>query len=179
MNLPGLTPCPGLLPSGVGSCCCYSDFWPESADCLAHGLSLRVDAILILSKPIGCCEHTLHSYSDDATAEAAVERSLTADSGMKQRIDAEKADDPIFCAVVIWVVLNFWLTGVHWELDSVAVGLPEVDWLGISDPDAVCWVSECVLKPFESFAASIHQSPDAGGVANFVDAGRCSCKPAL
>ncbi|GMH23530.1 hypothetical protein Nepgr_025373 [Nepenthes gracilis] len=149
MNLPGLTPCPGLLPSGVGSCCCYSDFWPESADCLAHGLSLRVDAILISSKPIGCCEHTLRSYSDDATAEAAVERSLTADSG------------------------------VHWELDSVAVGLPEVDWLGISDPDAVCWVSECVLKPFECFAASIHQSPDAGGVANFVDAGRCSCKPAL
>ncbi|GMH04960.1 hypothetical protein Nepgr_006800 [Nepenthes gracilis] len=101
-----------------GSCCCYSDFWPESADCLAHGLSLRVDAILISSKRLGVVS-ILHSYSDDATAEAAVERSLTADSGMKQRIDAEKDTGSGCCDPG---------RGVHWELDSVAVGLPEVDW---------------------------------------------------
>ncbi|GMH25389.1 hypothetical protein Nepgr_027232 [Nepenthes gracilis] len=53
----------------------------------------------------------LPASTPSPNAEAAIERSLTADSGMKERIDAEKADDPIFCAVVIWVVLNFWLTG--------------------------------------------------------------------
>ncbi|GMH21178.1 hypothetical protein Nepgr_023020 [Nepenthes gracilis] len=78
------------------------------------GLPLMVDAILILRKPNGCCEHTLHRYS-----EVADERSLTAASGLKERIVAEKIEDPIFYAVVIWVVL-----GVHWELDSDAVGLP-------------------------------------------------------
>ncbi|GMH22098.1 hypothetical protein Nepgr_023941 [Nepenthes gracilis] len=80
------------------------------------GLRLMVDAILILRKPNGCCEHTLHRYSG---AEVADERSLTAASGLKERIVAEKTEDPIFYAVVIWVVL-----GVHWELDSDAVGLP-------------------------------------------------------
>ncbi|GMH21153.1 hypothetical protein Nepgr_022995 [Nepenthes gracilis] len=52
-------------------------------------------------------------------AEVADERSLTAASDLKERIVAEKTEDPIFYAVVIWVVL-----GVHWELDSDAVGLP-------------------------------------------------------
>ncbi|GMH22134.1 hypothetical protein Nepgr_023977 [Nepenthes gracilis] len=68
MNFHGLTPSPGMMLTGLGAAAAIVNSGPEYAVCLAQGLPLMVDAILILRKPNGCCEQTLHRYSGDATA---------------------------------------------------------------------------------------------------------------
>ncbi|GMH23542.1 hypothetical protein Nepgr_025385 [Nepenthes gracilis] len=68
MNFHGLTPSPGMMLTRLGAAAAIVNSGPEYAVCLAQGLPLMVDAILILRKPNGCCEQTLHRYSGDATA---------------------------------------------------------------------------------------------------------------